>query len=857
MVNRKAAGKGVWFRVKHLVSAIELWLGTFHFTPGCNQIVYSEEVTGFLNKKPKDGLPVIVQGDANADVGWGCTEGQQMMAVGRECNSTLLLNSLAEHLLCPTAPLPAHRDLPTSRPRQAGRQGHHIDLFATSRVFTSEVKIYQDSCLVSGTDHELVHGRFRLRKGKGFIRHRTGPRVWKGELRKVDFVDQSTLEELASKHTQPRPGRAYRDPEHVKGLFRQAKLSKTRQAWKLALAGRSEARRQWEMGRLQRALDGDWLAYREASRQCLAGWELGFAEAQIRDPHVVMHTHLSGIYEGPELPDLPVLQGSFQAFSVDELQLALGQLKRGKSVGIDLTSTELLQALVLVEGGRQHLLEFLNRTLVSQAVPPAWNKPLIILLPKVGHPTNPREVRPIALGSSISKLFARMVTNRIAKQLEHRSHAQCAGRHRQPSDVMFSLCRLFQLEQEWKRGLVAVKIDISKAFDSVNRRMLLSRLRGRLGDTIEYRALRALLVNTEATLQSAWGTSSFLMGSGIKQGAIESPMLFSFLMDVALSDTSRAKGWERRDKLFADLTCEELLFMDDGVLWGLNCQSLGTRLAEFASTLQEYGLELNLGKCRLYCSPWYRGLPEMAVATTRIHAQPHLEVMGVKFRVGAPVTELIQPLLARARSKFWSVKHLLRCNASVGSRTRLMNKVVTNSAMWCIAAFPPDVNALKLVNAYQNMLMGWLLKLGKRRDEGWVDFRRRLVRSSRAALHNSRTSRWSTGWLEKWWNYAGHRVRGLLHDFPPVSSLLEDFRTLSWWRAQQSHPRGERHPGQFYPRLTMLETRMDKACQGPWRACALDRQRWKALGKVWIQQEDLPWCSGLQLSVMDEDRSQG
>ena len=88
----------------------------------------------------------------------------------------------------------------------------------------------------------------------------------------------------------------------------------------------------------------------------------------------------------------------------------------------------------------------------------------------------------------------------------------------------------------------------------------------------------------------------------------------------------------------------------------------------------------------------------MDVATTRIHAQPHLEVMGVKFRVGAPVTELLQPLLARARSKFWSIKHLLRCKASVASRTRLMNKVVTNSAMWCIVAFPPDVNALKLVN---------------------------------------------------------------------------------------------------------------------------------------------------------------
>eukprot|EP00439_Symbiodinium_sp_Y106_P002367 s1323_g1.t1 len=86
---------GQWSTEKPQGKGIELWLGTFHFTPGCNQIVYSEEVTGFLNKKPKDGLPVIVQGDANADVGWGCTEGQQMMAVGRECNSTLLLNSLA------------------------------------------------------------------------------------------------------------------------------------------------------------------------------------------------------------------------------------------------------------------------------------------------------------------------------------------------------------------------------------------------------------------------------------------------------------------------------------------------------------------------------------------------------------------------------------------------------------------------------------------------------------------------------------------------------------------------------------------------------------------------------------------
>ena len=761
VTGRRAAGKGVWFRIKHLRTSVELWLGSFHLTPGCTQMEYSSELQGFLLKKPKDSLPIIIQGDANAVFGWDTTEDHRVVAVGSCGKAVLLLNGLEEHRLLPAEPVPQHRCLATSRPRQADRQGHQIDLFATQRVTTREIRILRDSCFVSGTDHELMQGKFRPRTGKGCTRHATGPRVWVGGISQVAHVDQPALEHIARTCTKPRPGQAYRDPQEVKRLLRNAKTSQTREAWQAALAARRAARRDWESQRLQRALEGDWSAYREASKQCNTGWELGFAEAQLRDPHDVVHDHLKGIYQGQGqgLRDVTPLQGPFDAFSAGELQVALGQLRRGKSVGKDLTSTELLQALVDVEGGRGHLLEFLNRVLAQQVVPAAWNQPLIILLPKVGQPLHPKDVRPIALGCSTSKLFARMVTNRIVCLLDHRSPAQCAGRHRQPSDVMYSLSRLFQLEQEWKRGLVAVKIDVSKAFDSVNREKLLTCLLLRLGDTIEYRALRALLVNTEATLQSAWGTSTFEMKSGIKQGAIESPMLFSFLMDVALSDTAKAKGWEGRRKLFPDLLHEELLFMDDGVLWGLGSDSVGLRLSEFAETLRGYGLALNLGKCRLYCSPGYRGAHHLIVDQTTLEARPFLEVMGGRFRVGASVTETIQPLLARARSKFWSIKHLLRCKGPVAARTRLMDKVVSNSAMWCIAAFPPEANGLKLVNTFQNMLMGWLLKLGKRSGESWIEFRRRAVRASRAALNNSNVRRWSSNWLEKWWNYAGHRVR--------------------------------------------------------------------------------------------------
>ena len=223
--------------------------------------------------------------------------------------------------------------------------------------------------------------------------------------------------------------------------------------------------------------------------------------------------------------------------------------------------------------------------------------------------------------------------------------------------------------------------------------------------------------------------------------------------------------------------------------------------------------------------------------------------------VGMPVTQVLQPLLARARAKFWSISHLLRAKASIKARTRLMDRVVTNSALWCIAAFPPETLGLRVVNSFQFILMGWLLKLGKRPEETWVDFRKRVVRSARLALHSSGVGRWSTQWLQKWWGYSGHRTRTILRPNPPVSAYVDEFRTLAWWKHQQGLGPGigVRHPARFFARLMSMEAKMDRVCAGPWRHYAHNRKGWGSLCRTWVQQQDLPWCSGLQLTVLDVD----
>ena len=211
------------------------------------------------------------------------------------------------------------------------------------------------------------------------------------------------------------------------------------------------------------------------------------------------------------------------------------------------------------------------------------------------------------------------------------------------------------------------------------------------------------------------------------------------------------------------------------------------------------------------------------------------------------MSALIQPLLARARSKFWSLKHLLRSRTAAKGRVRLMHRVLTNTALWCIAALPPDKPALTLVNSFQAMLLTWLLRLGKRDDEDWVAFRRRSVRSARYALHVAGCPRWSTVWLSRWWSYSGHRARALDRSFPPISSFLDAFRDKQWWEAARR--RGLSHPGRYFARIHSMDKAMDATCGLPWRVCARDKEMWRVKGLQWVSERDVPWASGVQLSI--------
>ena len=860
LMRKKHSSKGLWLRLRHIADGIELWCGSSHFSQGATREVHAKEVHEFLDVLPATTLPVLVGGDMNTPVKWTEEFGVQPVSSSPESKGEYMLGVLQEKGLRPTAPPREQWATPTSRPRKPDAQGRQIDMLASKHCLSSNARIVEDSHMLLGTcDHDAIIQvvSVRCRPARRRYHTNTGPRVVVVTPVVDGPLSQEVLATLARKCTTPKPGQAYRDPEDVKALFRIARAGRHPPDWKKALKARANARQAWTEHKIRAATSGDWGAYRVATKKGATGWEGKMADAMgdDRDPHEEIHDHLSRVYgsAGQKVPTFPFADHEVEDvpdFSEAELHEALHKGKKGVSVGPDKVSHELLISIASTPEGARRILEWFNKLLHGvEPVPTQWSRASMVLIPKILNPTEAKHVRPICIGASASKLFARMLLGRTKDALRYQGPSQSMGEGRQTSDYIFSIARLMQLDQEWKCGLVFLKLDVEKAFDSLNRGIFLQRLATKTGCTRILKCWWSMFESTDAVLSTVWGESVVDMVTGIRQGSVESPLMFAAAMDWILQDVAAAHGWDPTSGPLEGLNLGEVAFVDDLIAWEGSVQKLSVKVTQLAEEMFKWGLRVNLQKCQVYVSPYNTDKGKVTIAGHVLEPDDHLLVMGVPLRVGIAAREALAPVFARVKARFWATKHLFKAKVPLAGRLRLMNRVLGNMALWCAAAFQPDKMALQTINVLQSQIVIWMMRLSKREGEEWLEFRLRTFRASRWAIQRHLGQRWSTQWLRRVWDYAGHRARGGLWLPPTPSGLLDSFRTLEWWQHQQGCKRGARHPARFYPRLMGEERDLNSAAGEPWRDLAMNREGWRSKRDVWVEQQDLSWSSHTQLAI--------
>ena len=229
---------------------------------------------------------------------------------------------------------------------------------------------------------------------------------------------------------------------------------------------------------------------------------------------------------------------------MDELSKALKQTNSGRASGKDGIPGEIYYAA----GPRtmEVFLDIIQSIWDQEKMPDDFRDALIVALYKnKGSKADCGNYRDISLLSITGKTFARIILNRLIAvseanipeaQCGFRPEAQCGFRPgRSTVDMVFTVRQVQEKCLEQNLDLYTVFIDLTKAFDTVNREALWDVL-ARYGCPPKFiQIIRLFHVDmTGQVLTNGEQSDPFSISNGVKQGCVLAPVLFNLYFACVL-----------------------------------------------------------------------------------------------------------------------------------------------------------------------------------------------------------------------------------------------------------------------------------------------------------------------------------
>ena len=244
-----------------------------------------------------------------------------------------------------------------------------------------------------------------------------------------------------------------------------------------------------------------------------------------------------------------------------EINNAIKKLKNGKAAGCDNIPPEAIKAGG--ETSEEVLVDLCKRIWSEEKVPEEWKKGLLIKLPKKGDLSYCKNWRGVMLLKMASKVFYRVILERIKIALDEKLREKQAGFRagRSCSDHIATLQIIVEQSIEWQSSLYINFIDFEKAFDSISREVLWKVLRHYGMPDKMVTIIRVLYEGFSAqVVRNGQKTQPLIMRTGVRQGCLLSPLLFLVALDwVTRTAFDRKRGFQWT----FTTSLEDLDFADD------------------------------------------------------------------------------------------------------------------------------------------------------------------------------------------------------------------------------------------------------------------------------------------------------
>lgn len=385
-----------------------------------------------------------------------------------------------------------------------------------------------------------------------------------------------------------------------------------------------------------------------------------------------------------------------------DIERALKGIGDDKSPGIDGFGAKFFKAswCIVKEDVIAAILEFFNTGRLYRG----FNNTVVTLIPKGDNARYVKDYRPIAGCTTVYKIIAKIITERLGKILPSIiSHSQAAFVPGQ--NIHNHILLAYELLNGYGRKggtpRVMMQLDLHKAYDMVNWRAMECILK-EIGLPMQFVSWIMTGVSTVSYRFNVNGTYSDIMQAkrGIRQGDPMSPMLFVIIMEYmhrTLVKMQQNPDFNHHSKC-EKIGLTNLTFADDVLLF---CRGDSKSVSMMMETIRKFsdstGLKVNPAKCQMFFGGM-DGCSKENLRRITDFAEGKLPVryLGVPLSCKRLTIQQYMPLIDKIvdRVKHWTSKLL-----SYAGRIQLVKSITSAIAMYWMQCFPLPQFVLRKINA--------------------------------------------------------------------------------------------------------------------------------------------------------------
>jgi hypothetical protein len=295
-----------------------------------------------------------------------------------------------------------------------------------------------------------------------------------------------------------------------------------------------------------------------------------------------------------------------------EVSARVARLKRDTAAGPD----KILRKHISRSDIQEALRLFFSFITACGRQPSSWKKNRTTLLLKEGKdPTKAENYRPVTIGSLIGRLYWGIIDQKLRAQITSSPRQKGFVSEAGCFNDVHILNEALKIAKR-KKGMVAVQLDISKAFDTVPHAAIEDALRRKGVPKFLTSSIRDSYEGVMTTIKQGTSEVPITLKRGVKQGDPLSPLIFNTLLEPLINTLEEEEGFA----INSECQVSVLAFADDMILLAPGVPEAKRLLEITERYLGDLGMMISAPKCAAFQiiptrDTWYIADPSLTTST--------------------------------------------------------------------------------------------------------------------------------------------------------------------------------------------------------------------------------------------------